>query len=314
VISKRLLVLRLSSFGDILHTLPAVALLRALAPPPVQIGWVVNEKWREVVELVAPVDRVIVFRGPGHLSELRRSAREFGSGETTIDFQGLIKSAMVGAMAGAKRRYGFSSGTVRERASLLFTNRRVDADPAQHVVEQNLSLARAVGGGVAAEPAPLDFSRFEQPVPAAALDSKTLLINPGAAHSSKRWDPARFRQVALAVRESHQMRPMVIWGPGEEGIAAEIARDGAADLAPPTNLRQLAWMLRRAGLLLSGDTGPLHLAAAMGTKVVALFGPTSPARNGPYGQPANVVQSWTGDRRMESIEVERVVRKIGEVL
>jgi lipopolysaccharide heptosyltransferase I len=313
VISNRFLVLRLSSFGDILHTLPAVALLRALLPPPARIGWVVNEKWREVVDLVAPVDQVIAFRGPARFSELRSSVREFASGETTIDFQGLIKSGVVGVMAGAKRRYGFSSGTVRELASLLFTNHRVEADPAQHVVDQNLALARVVGGGAAAPP-PLDFSRFEQPVPAVGLDAKTLLINPGAAHSSKRWEPARFRQVALAVRKQYQMRPVVIWGPGEERIAAEAARDGAAELAPRTNLRQLAWMMRRTGLLLSGDTGPLHLAAAMGTKVVALFGPTSPSRNGPYGQPGSVVESWTTDRRMESIEVERVVRKIGEVL
>ena len=99
---------------------------------------------------------------------------------------------------------------------------------------------------------------------------------------------------------------MVLWGPGEESLAREIAHGGAAEVAPPTDLRELAFVLERAGSVVAGDTGPLHLAAALGTQVIGLFGPTNPARNGPWGQLDRCVESWTTTRTMDAIEVGSV--------
>jgi ADP-heptose:LPS heptosyltransferase len=114
-------------------------------------------------------------------------------------------------------------------------------------------------------------------------DRSFALINPGAAWPNKRWPPDRLGQVALAVRERHDLTPVVLWGPGEEGLAREVveAARGTALLSPPTTVADLVALARGAALMVSGDTGPAHLASAVGTPVVGIYGPTRPARNGP---------------------------------
>ncbi|MEO8216374.1 MAG: lipopolysaccharide heptosyltransferase I [Acidobacteriota bacterium] len=321
-----ILVLRLSAFGDILHTLPAVASLRASFPPSTRLGWVVERPFRDLVELVAPVDNLFVastkrWRKAGgrgaawsEISQLRRQLRRFSRGEVAIDFQGLVKSSILASASGAADRFGFDARSVREKLSLLFTNRRVAVDRAAHVVDWNLQLAAAAGGS--APPPALDFSRFEidpggQLAP--VLEAPVIVINPGAGHPSKRWPPARFAEVARASR-TFGLEPLVIWGPGEEELAGEIVRESGAILAPETSLRQLAFILKRARLVVAADTGPLHLAAALGTPVIGLFGPTDPRRNGPYGQLDHCVQSFTAGRSMEEITASSVLNMVREII
>ena len=132
------------------------------------------------------------------------------------------------------------------------------------------------------------------------------MLNPGAGRADKQWPVEHFRELARRIGKE----ALVVWGPGERSLAEAVG----AELAPPTTLRELARLLRNARLVIAGDTGPLHLAAALQTPVVGLYGPTSPARNGPYGQLANCVETFTTNRSMTSIDVDAVMRKMKEVL
>jgi ADP-heptose:LPS heptosyltransferase len=153
------------------------------------------------------------------------------------------------------------------------------------VVEKNLHLAAAVG----AESTELEFplastsSAALELVRAQGLDA-FVLLNCGAAWPNKRWPAERFGRIAAWLHATHRLRSIVLWGPGEEPLAERVvqASSGAAILAPPTSLRDLVALARAARLMVSGDTGPTHIASAVGTPIVALFGPTSPERNGPW--------------------------------
>ena len=228
-----------------------------------------------------------------NILDARSAVRGF---DAAIDFQGLVKSALLARASGAKYRIGFAKEFVRERPAAWLMNHRRHIDPARHVVEWNLQLA-----GVEKAPE-VDFKKFALSPQPAALSPVVLL--PGAGKRQKLWP--HFRELAKRLGDV----ALAVWGPGEE----ELAKTTGARLAPRTNLRELAHLLRDAALVVGGDTGPLHLAAALGTPVVGLYGPTNPARNGPYGQLGNVVESYSTTKSMKSIGVDDVMRKIGEVL
>lgn len=322
-----LLVLRLSALGDILHTLPAVEALRASFPSR-PIGWVVERPYAELVELIAPVDRVFTVatkrwrRGIVRRETVRDvreslgSVRSFARRGTSVDFQGLNKSAILGWLARASDRYGFDHSSIRERSATVWTNRQVQVDASKHVVEQNLELAAALG----ASPAHPALSRLGRLAEDATGELGELvarhpvLLNPGAGHPSKLWPTERFAELARRLKSRTGTAPLVIWGPSERVLAEEIAANGDATVAPETNLRQLAFLLQNARLLVAADTGPLHLAAAFGTRAVGLFGPTNPWRNGPYGQIDACVETYSSDRTMESISVDAVEKRAEEQL
>ncbi len=295
---KRILVLRLSALGDVIHTIPAVTALR-----DAHVSWVVEAPYAELVEIVAGVEVIpvrmktwgrslIASRG-----EIHDALGKMRGADLSIDFQGLMKSAMLGALAKAETRYGFERP--REKASRLFTTHRVAVDTTKHVVEQNLELACSVG--LRPTPRSPDWSAFPQPID--VRPAKTVIL-PGAGKPDKLWPIERFRELAMKLDD-----PLVVWGPGE----AERAQAIGARVAPPTNLRELAWLLQSAELVIGGDTGPLHLAAALGTKVVGLYGPTNPRRNGPYGQLDHVVDEFVTTKLMESITVEAVMNAVERV-
>jgi lipopolysaccharide heptosyltransferase I len=298
----RLLAIRLSAFGDVVHTIPAVVALRDLGH---EIVWVVERPYRDLVALVARVDTISVSMkewGRGFMSKrgemfaARAAMRGF---DAAVDFQGLIKSASLAWVSRAPLRYGFGRGAIRETAAGVFLNRRVDVDRTLHVVEQNLELARAVDPH--AQMPSVDFSHY-------AADSSgklhelagRVVLLPGAGRPEKQWD--KFPELAKIIGPE----ALVAWGPGERELAESIG----ADVAPQTSLRELAWLLQHARLVIGGDTGPLHLAAALGTRVVGIYGPTNPLRNGPYGQLDSVVESWSTSKSMDTINVDAVVRKL----
>jgi ADP-heptose:LPS heptosyltransferase len=215
-----------------------------------------------------------------------------------------MKSGQLMAYTGAPLRIGFSADHCRERLNCLFTNRRV-RPPARavHVVDQYLSLLVPLG----VEPGPVEF---HVPIPALAerrmdeflgeqgVKRHDLLvaINPGAGRDNKRWPVAHFRRLADRLAQEPDVRVLLLWGPDEIHMARQI-RDGLhprAILAPPTDLHELAALLRRSALMVANDTGPLHLAAALGTATVGLFGPTRAERNGPYGPRGRGLQSPDG--------------------
>lgn len=291
---KRLLVVRLSALGDVIHTIPAVVALRE----HYQIDWVVESPYAEFVEVVAGVRAIPVSLkrwSPGKIAAARRAVRGH---DAAIDFQGLVKSSLLLLASGAKSRYGFSPAAIRERAAAWFVNHPVPIDQSRHVVEWNLELARGVEPSVAMPH--VDFTAFAADDPR-GFAGRIVLI-PAAGRREKEWPIDRFRELARRIGP----KALVVWGPGERARAESIG----AELAPQTTLRQLARVLRDASLVIGGDTGPLHLAAALGTPVVGLYGPTNPARNGPYGQLANCIETFTSSRSMQDIGVDAVMDKI----
>ena len=295
----RLLIVRLSALGDVVHTLPLAAALRRAFPDGV-IDWVIDERSADLLSLVPVLDRVVVLRTRSRpalraLAECGRTLRGRGY-DVALDAQGLGKSALVARCSGAARVVGFTTPFLRERwARWLYTER---ADPGRptHVVERNLGLLAPLGVDSGAWAFPLQFPPSDAPARTrgrlGVAGGRFALLNPCSAWASKCWPAERFGAVASWLRRAHRLPSAVLWGPGEEERAEAVAAasDGAAEVAPPTRLRDLVALTRAAAVVVSGDTGPLHVAAAVGTPVVGLYGPSDPARNGPWS-PDDVVVS-----------------------
>lgn len=291
----RLLVVRLGSLGDLVHTLPAVAAIRR-AHPFAQIDWLVDRVHRELLDLVPVISATIPLRkatGGGWLQALRElRARQY---DVAVDFQGLVKSAALARLSGAARVVGFDRRAARESMAPVFYTERVAVGETGHVIDKNLRLAATLGAPTHAREFPL------LPMPSAAVDTlreqgltEYALINCGAAWPNKRWPPDRFGRIAAHVRERHGLTSVVLWGPGEAELAEAVvaASDGAAVAAPSTGLADLVAIAQGARLIVSGDTGPTHVASALDTPVVALFGPTDPARNGPWVEADEVLSRY----------------------
>ena len=292
----RLLAIRLSALGDVIHTIPAVVALR----DRFDVTWVVESPYRELVEIVAKVKAIpTTLRKQSTLMQTWRDVRQ--GFDVAIDFQGLIKSAVIARASGAARRVGFDKKLVRERPAAWFTNEHVSVDPSMHVVDWNLELVgQTFLSGQTGMSGPHGFIDFAQGY-FPDFENKIVFL-PGAGRPEKLWPVERFRALAKILGD----RAVAVWGPGEEQLANAIG----CRVAPRTSLRELASILQRAELVIGGDTGPLHLAAALGTKVVGLYGPTNPKRNGPYGQLERCVSTFETSKKMDAIEVEDVMRWI----
>jgi lipopolysaccharide heptosyltransferase I len=280
-----IVLVRLGAMGDIVHAIPAAAALRR-AFPAARIDWLVESKHRAIVEMVTTIDRVIEVHPA--LAGWTRAVRELRATkyDLAIDVQGLMKSAVLARASGAARVVGFSIWHLREKTARPFYSDVREAEGG-HVIAKNLRLLDAVG----VHDTKIAFPIAD--VPSAALDglrgsigadTPFALVNPGAGWANKRWPADRFGEIASFLREARGLAPVVLWGPGEEALARSVvtAAKGAAVIAPPTAVPDVVALARAASLFVSGDTGPLHLAAAVGTPVVAIFGPTDPGRNGPF--------------------------------
>jgi lipopolysaccharide heptosyltransferase I len=311
-------IVKLSALGDVIHALPVARALRR-AHPLAQISWIVEAREHAILRDHPDLDRIIpvdtrrwrrLIRRPagarevwGKLGRLRRRVRIAGF-DVAIDLQGLIKSGLLTAYTGASLRIGFGARHCRERLSMLFTNRHVTPPAAaEHVVEQYLALLAPLG----VRPAPPEFyipprpeaeRRMEEALGQAGLKrtDRTVALNPGAGREEKRWPVERFRALAERLGTEAGARVLLLWGPDEIDMAKQIGAGltTPAVLAPPTNLDELTGVLRRVSLMVAGDTGPLHLAAALGTPALGLYGPTSARRNGPYGAGNRGLQSPDG--------------------
>jgi heptosyltransferase I len=320
------LIVRLGALGDIVHAVPAAAALRT-AYPDARIDWLVDARHRELVDLITCVDRSIVLERPtlAGWADVVRTMRQVRY-DCAVDFQGLLKSAVLARASGAPRVVGFSIWHLREKGAWPFYTATGGEPPAhedpppredhdalrrgsssredplrrpplqeellprdrqeEHVIRKNLRLLRTLG---------IEDDRITFPL--AQVDSVVVdgirarvggrpfaLINPGAAWPNKRWPPERYGQVAAFLRDVRRLPSFVLWGPGEEALAQAVveASDGAAERAPFTSLTDLLAICRAAALMVSGDTGPLHIATAAGTPTVSIFGPTDPNRNGAW--------------------------------
>ena len=283
----RFLVVRLGSLGDIVHTFPAVATLRH-AFPHAEIVWLTHPRWVELVaasELASaiwPVDSRDLADVRAILNKIR--AHSFAA---AIDYQGLWKSSLLPFLGRVPKRIGFSSATVREPGVPILYTDRVKARTT-HIADQNTELSLHAGAANPVERVPLqvrdsDRQRVCGDLKAAGIESYVVL-SPGGGWSSKCWPAERFGALCQKVRKDLNLRCVINYGPGEESLANAVKSfsGDAQPIAYDGELGQLMALLRGAQCIVGGDTGPLHLAIALGTKAVAIYGPTNPARNGPY--------------------------------
>ena len=343
----RILVVRLSAMGDIIHGLPAIAALRR-ARPDVQLGWLVEKRWAELLcardsdrlarrsEQKPLVDwvhlanfatwRKTLFSDETwrEMLSCRRELRAMNY-EVALDLQGTLRAALAARSSGANIRIG--SSQPREGPAGMFYTHTVEVRGA-HVVEQALSLAATLAGG------PLDYAEPVLPIDSASEDwgereAETLckplvILNPGAGWGAKCWPAESFGMVARALAD-RGMAVLINHGPGEEALAQTV-RNASSGVAVPLkcSVGQLIALTRRAQLFIGGDTGPMHLAAALRVPVIALFGPTRPERNGPFDtanivlrSPESVYNTSHTDRRDEglaSIQPRAVIEAADQLL
>jgi heptosyltransferase-1 len=315
--AERFLIVRLGAMGDIIHSLPAAAALRR-AQPTADIGWAIEDRWVELLSTRAALGEA---RGPAkplpdriHLVNTRawreamwsdetwreavtamKEIRSFHY-ETAFDFQGAWKSAAVAFFSRAKRRVGFN--TPREGPASILYNRRVSWQ-GTHVVEQAMCLAEAFGASARPEeimpdemfPRDAAAERWGDEQLAAREIRDFVILNPGAGWGAKQWPPERYAEVARALA-FQGLRSIVNHGPTELALANEVTQLSAGAAVPVAcSIGELMALTRRAKLFIGGDTGPMHLAAALRVPVVALFGPTNPERNGPFATRSVVLRS-----------------------
>jgi heptosyltransferase-1 len=338
---ERLLIVRLSAMGDVIHTLPAAQALRQ-AFPRAMIGWLIEERWAEL--LCAPAaarrgarspERPLVDwlhtvnlkawgRSPISIHTLEEIARVWNDVrsaryEIAVDLQGAIRSAVLASWSGAPVVYG--AREPREGPAGLWYTRQATAQGG-HVIEQSLSLVEALAGKKMVLPA-FDFprdSRAEEKIERLLRQAgmgEFAILNPGAGWGAKQWPAERYGYVARALAGCG-IQSIVNHGPGEQDLARETERaSGGTARGFEGSVTELIALTRRAKLFLGGDTGPMHLAAALKVPVVAIFGPTDPVRNGPYGTRSMVLRNPAStttharnphsDAAMLAINVETVI-------
>lgn len=279
---SRILVVRLGAMGDIIHALPAAASLKHGFPGS-RLTWVVEPQWAPLLEGNPFVDRVALFRrgGPGTILESCRRLRQERY-DFAVDFQGLIKSALVASVARPDRIFGFHQSQAREKLAALFYSHKT-LSRAAHVVDRNLDLAAAAGAGTILKKFPLPAGRQESPLPGGPF----VLACPLAGWRSKQWPPEFYGELAARLRNELGIT-LVVDGPA---TAASVLAAAGEAFRHYSSLSGLIFAMRRAAAVVGGDSGPLHLAAALGKPGVAIFGPTDPGRNGPYGGSITILRS-----------------------
>jgi heptosyltransferase-1 len=306
----RILAIRLSAMGDVIHALPAVASLKHSFSHS-KITWVIRPKWAGLLEGNPFVDEVVEMdrSGAGVMAAMGKLRRE--RFDVVVDFQGLAQSALVAAWAKADKKIGLHRSQAREGLAALFYSTAVLTRSA-HRVDMNLELAAAAGATSVLRVFPLPEGAPEGTLP----EGKFVLVSPAAGWGSKEWPLEYYEELAQGLR-----MPLVVNGPPHAagllaGVpGAQIHLSGIAGLIDAT---------RRAHAVVGVDSGPMHLAAALGKPGVAIFGPTDPASHGPYGGTLRVLRSQYAvtsykrrteiDESMRAVTPEMVLKTLDEVL
>jgi heptosyltransferase I len=310
----RILIVRLGAIGDVVHTLPALAALRRTWPQA-YIAWAVERGGaaklladtpylNDLIELDLRGWRKGLWRPTTWQAAYRAIQRLHASAfDVALDFQGLLKSAGIVKFSRAPRRIGFVTEALREKGSAAMYTEQVAVDDGGHIIQKNLQLAAHLGCEIA-KPYVFPIALNEEDRQFAdrhAAHGPFAILNPGGGWVTKLWSTAGFAEIADRLWQVHGLRSFVTYGPGEEALAREVveqSHSGAAEMLN-ANLKEFAALALQARLFVGGDTGPMHLAAAASTPIVALFGPTSARRNGPFSEADVVVERFDLDCRTD---------------
>jgi lipopolysaccharide heptosyltransferase I len=298
------LIIRLSSLGDVIHTLPAYYALRKKFPDA-RISWIVEENGKEILDLVPGLDKIV----PVKLKRWKLGSRKFwqefaklkkeirDKDQVAIDFQGLVKSGFMAYISGARRRIGFHRKNLKEKqAALFYTENLEEVSEKDHVIGKNLNLLSLLGieGGDYEFPLQIPeetSTNIQTMLQKLGYDGqKTLvLLNVGAAWETKRWYADRWIRLIEKIKND-EIFPVLLWGTEvEQGLAKKVSEKSGVPMVPVISLKDVMALIKRTDILISGDTFALQAAGAFSTPVVGLFGPTTPSRNGPFGDHDRVV-------------------------
>ena len=292
-VGDTLLVVRFSSLGDVVHTIPAVRYLKE-SNPKARLIWVVNKGYEPLLEPLPFVDRVIpMFPGrEGFKAALSQVRVE--KPMVAYDFQGLLKSGLFVFFSGAKERIGLPAHQARESLGSWLLNSKVEVDPTLHVVEQSMMLA-SKGSAFPTPSFELRVTEGEMERARALLGplgirGPYLVFLPGAGWPTKRWPVENFLWLAEMVRDRFSLPSLVLWGPQDEDIVIPLRGESRVKVAPLTTIREMMAILNGGLVVIGGDTGPLHVAAALGRPTLGLYGPSYAWRNGPYGNRSLILE------------------------
>jgi lipopolysaccharide heptosyltransferase I len=301
--APKILILKFSALGDIVHTLPVAATIRQSLPDS-HIVWMVEERFQSLLFDNPDINEIIplrtkVWRKNWNSQSFReildtiKTLRQHKF-DIVLDLHGLIKSGIIAGLSGASMRVGFHKKNCKEKVSALFTNKKAPyMAEGRHVVDMYLALLQTALGKTE------EKKVFSLPIPEEAdeksrqlfaqnsdlTDRPVIGINPGAGFTSKQWELNRFAKLADRISAELGYSILLTWGPGEESKVQQISNQMEQKnwIAPPTSILESIALYKRMALLVSCDSGPLHLAAALGIPTVSIFGPTDPKRNGAYG-------------------------------
>ncbi|HWV46109.1 MAG TPA: lipopolysaccharide heptosyltransferase II [Nitrospira sp.] len=289
--NARILLIKPSSLGDIVHAFPVVSAIKTQWPGS-HITWLVKRQWADLVERAEGVDRVwpVEMRIRSWIREGRAlRAQRF---DIAIDLQGLFRSAIVARFSGAPTRIGFANG--REGSPWFYTQRIPVLSPDIHAVDRYLSVAAALGSSLPGKPR-FGLRLLEKDMATVrelcrrkgfSMDKPWVAMNIGARWPTKRWPLASFAAVVDQLHETHR-DPVVMIGSADERAYTNRLRALTdrpfVDLSGEIPLGCLPALLSTATAMITNDSGPMHIAAALGVPVIAMFGPTSAIRTGPYG-------------------------------
>ena len=345
--SKKILIIKLSAIGDVVHTLPCLNAIRAQIPDA-KIGWVVQKPSNQILQDHPQIDHLHIYPREvwkknklKFLKCFRPFIKEIQNIEYdyAIDFQGLSKSGMIAKLSGAKLRIGFGDRDGMREMNGLFTNMKVHPSVEYpHIIHRNLALLEPLG--IHSREAISVFKENEEASNSIqnffeenAISNKNFVaLNPGAGWITKQWPLENFAQLGLKIESELKRKVLLMWGPGEKEMVEEIERlmrqeNGDPIIAPPTNLTQLIELIKHCSLFIAGDTGPTHIAAALNIPCISLFGASDSKRNHPLNQHSTTIQKeeiscvpcWKTKCKhrpiyecMRSISVDEVFEKILE--
>ncbi len=342
---EEILIVRTSALGDILHGIPVAAALKERFPE-CRITWVVDERYREILDGNPWVDRLVTIRLKGGMrSLLRAEQRRNWIGvvrflqkvrfDVAIDLQGLMRSGLITFLSGAPVRIGFPKDEVRETLNRLFTNLRPqEIPPRSHVIDRNLALLHPLGIYSREKRFSLQVQlsiEAEMQQYLLGVDggkgALRVAVNPAAGWITKQWSPHRYAEIGDRIAETSDATVFILWGPGERELAEQVKRhmQQPGHLVPEIGLPALAALLKGCDLFIGGDSGPMHLASALGVPVLGLYGPSDPARNGPFRDTDRVVtvaepcgpcykRKCDQPSCMDSIPVDKVWQAVTEMV
>ncbi len=307
---RKILIVRLSSLGDIVHTIPAQQQIRShlskteihwLTQPPydsllrhtdgITRVWLANTRnWRKRMDVLSEIS--------GLITSLRQQGFDLA-----LDFQGLMKSALLARLSGASQVVGFARNRFTEPGSAWFYSTKVSGENGdrRHVIEVNLELARLLGCSEAANPLiplriPQETAQYVETQLCRIGIDHPILISPGAGWETKLWRAENYAHLCSEINHRLGLPVVFNYGPGEESLIEQVRAAAPVPIETfPTNILELAALCQQSRLLIGGDTGPLHLAVALGVPTVAIMGPTSPWRNGPFNPDDKVLKRDSSD-------------------